>query len=152
MNLSPHFTLEEFCVSQTAARMGRVIEPTDADIANLARLCATVLEPLRVGLGFPIHVSSGLRPLWLNGAIGGSKTSAHMDGRAADIQVPGMSPLQVCRRVAELALPVDQCIHEMPPNGWCHVGIAPADALPRGQLLTARVLYGKTVYEVGLNA
>lgn len=152
MNLSAHFALEEFLVSQTAARAGRVIEPTENDIRNLTRLCVTVLEPLRIELRLPIHISSGLRPPWLNQLIGGSTTSAHIDGRAADIEVPGMSPLEVCQRVIALQLPVDQVIHEFPPAGWCHVGIAKDGEAPRNMLLTARVLAGKTVYERGLNA
>lgn len=147
MNLSAHFDLDEFCVSQTAARMGRAIEPTEADIRNLTRLCVTVLEPLRIELKRAVHVSSGLRPLWLNESIGGSKTSAHMDGRAADIVVPGVPPIEVCRTVAELNLPIDQCILEF--GSWCHVGIADE---PRNQYLTARVLRGRTIYEIGLNA
>lgn len=148
--LSAHFYLEEFCVSQTAARMGRAIEPTEQDIRNLTRLCVTALEPLRIDLRVPIHISSGLRPLWLNQAIGGSTSSAHMDGRAADIEVPGMTPLQVCQRVAALGLPVDQCILEF--ASWCHVGIAAAGDQPRNQLRTARVVNGRTVYELGVNA
>lgn len=150
MNLSAHFTLEELCQSQTAARMGRKIEPSDSDIRNLTRLCVTVLEPLRIDLRLPIHVSSGLRPQWLNSAIGGSISSAHMDGRAADIQVPGMTPLQVCQRVIDLGLPIDQVIREF--DSWCHVGIASPDAQPRNMALTASVIAGKTVYAKGLNA
>lgn len=147
-NLSEHFTLAEFCTSQTAARMGRTIEPSPEEVQNLARLCVTVLEPLREALGRSIHISSGLRPLWLNTAIGGSTSSAHIDGRAADIEVPGMSPLEVCRKVVELGLPTDQVIHEF--ASWCHVGVAKADARPRNQLLTARVVAGRTTYEGGL--
>jgi len=154
-SLSEHFDLAEFCSSQTAARMGRTIEPSPGELQNLTRLCVTVLEPLREALGRPIHISSGLRPLWLNQAIGGSSTSAHMDGRAADIEVPGMSPLEVCRKVVELNLPIDQVIHEFPNSsggGWCHVGIAKSDERPRNQLRTARVVAGRTVYEIGVNA
>jgi zinc D-Ala-D-Ala carboxypeptidase len=152
MNLSPHFTLREFCISQTAARMGRRIEPAETDMRNLSRLCRTVLEPLRINVGRPVVITSGLRPQWLNSAIGGSKVSAHMDGRAADIEVPGMLPIEVCRLVAELGLPVDQCIHEMPPDGWTHVGISPEGINPRGQFLTARAVNGRTIYENGINA
>jgi zinc D-Ala-D-Ala carboxypeptidase len=152
MQLSAHFSLEEFLVSQTAARMGRAVEPTESDVRNLTRLCVTVLEPLRIDLRRPIHISSGLRPVWLNQLVGGSTTSAHTDGRAADIEVPGMSPLEVCQRVVALQLPVDQAIHEFPPNGWAHLGIARDGEAPRNMLLTARVLSGRTVYERGLNA
>lgn len=148
--LSSHFSLEEFVTSQTAARMGRTIEPTEADIRNLTRLCVTVLEPLRIDLRLPIHITSGLRPSWLNQAIGGSTSSAHVDGRAADIQVPGMTPLEVCQRVMALGLPVDQVIHEF--GSWCHVGIASLDSKPRNMALTASVIAGRTVYAKGLNA
>lgn len=148
MNLGPHFLISEFCTSQTAARMGRTIEPSPEELQNLTRLCVSVLEPLREALGRSIHVSSGLRPLWLNTAIGGSTSSAHIEGRAADIEVPGMSALEVCRKVVELQLPVDQVIHEF--GSWCHVGIAKADARPRNELLTARVVGGRTTYEGGL--
>lgn len=150
MNLSTHFELGEFLRSQKAARMGRRIEPTEADIRNLTRLCVTILEPLRADLRRPIQVTSGLRHQWLNSAIGGSQTSAHMDGRAADIVVPGLSALDVCRVVHSIGLPVDQCIHEF--SEWSHVGIAKDGEAPRNQYLTARVLSGRTVYEVGLNA
>ena len=150
MNLSAHFSLDEFVTSETAARMGRAIEPSEDDLRNLTRLCVTVLEPLRIDLRRPIHITSGLRPPWLNQAIGGSKSSAHMDGRAADIQVTGMTPLEVCQRVVALGLPVDQVIHEF--GSWCHVGIAKADEQPRRELLTARVVSGKTVYESGVSA
>jgi hypothetical protein len=150
MNLSAHFSLEEFLISQTAARLGRLVEPTESDIRNLTRLCVTVLEPLRIDLRLPIHITSGLRPQWLNAAIGGSSSSAHIDGRAADIQVPGMKPLEVCERVIALGLPIDQVIHEF--GSWCHVGIASLDAQPRNMALTASVIAGKTVYAKGLNA
>jgi hypothetical protein len=150
MNLSPHFSLAEFCTSQIAARTGRVIEPTDSDIANLVRLCETVLEPLREALQRPIHISSGYRPLWLNQAIGGSSTSAHMEGRAADVEVPGMTPLEVCRRVATLGLPVDQCIFEF--GQWTHLGVAKDGEAIRNQFWTAHVLNGRTVYSPGVNA
>lgn len=155
MNLSAHFSLSEFLYSETAARMGREIEPTAADIQNLTRLCVTVLEPLREVLGRPLIITSGLRPLWLNLAIGGSRTSAHMDGRAADLQVHGMAPIEVCRTVQRLQLPVDQCIQEFPDasgGGWAHLGIEAAGAKLRAEYLTARVVDGRTKYEVGINA
>ena len=148
--LSAHFSLDEFLVSQTAARLGRAIEPTASDIRNLTRLCETVLEPLRIDLRLPIQITSGLRPPWLNQAIGGSTSSAHMDGRAADIRVQGMKPIDVCRRVVAIGLPIDQVIHEF--GSWTHVGIAAEGSTPRNQQRTARVVNGRTVYELGVNA
>lgn len=151
--LSEHFHLDEFLISQTAARMGRVIVPSAQIVENLRRLCTTLLEPIRVKLGRSIVISSGYRPDWLNATIGGSKTSAHMHGYAADVKVVGMSPATFCRWVQSNApiegWPVDQCILEFPPNGWTHLGIAER---PRQQYLTAVSEEGRTVYLNGIMA
>ena len=48
-----------------------------------------VLQPLRDGIDKPIKVTSGLRVPALNKAIGGSVTSQHCKGEAADIQMSG---------------------------------------------------------------
>ena len=93
MQLSEHFELAEFLVSETAARRGIANEPTPEIIDNLRRLCQLVLEPLRVKLVRPVVITSGYRSLALNRAVGGSPTSHHRQGRAADLIVPGMSPL-----------------------------------------------------------
>lgn len=156
MQLSFNFALEEFLISQTAARRGRVIEATPAEVENLRRLCQYVLQPLRQSLGAPIVITSGLRPAWLNAAVGGSHKSAHVAGRAADIQVPGFSPVEVCAHIHDLGLPVDQCIHEFPPNGWTHVSIAAQGTAPRVQFLTAYAIDDgrsiRTDYKIGIHA
>jgi len=92
--LTPNFTLRELTRSDVATRMGKSIEPTPAIQNNLARLCLLVLEPIRAELGMPVRVLSGYRPIWLNTLVGGSAKSEHVDGRAADIEVVGMSDLR----------------------------------------------------------
>ncbi len=142
--LSKNFDLTEFTISQTAARSGIDNTPSHADAANLKRLVTTVLQPLRDKLGKPISISSGYRSPLLNRAIGGSPTSAHMAGRAADIHVPGLTVAQVMKAVRDLKLPVDQVIDEF--GQWLHVGIATTGAQPRNQYLLARYNGGQTVY------
>lgn len=146
MQLSEHFELAEFLVSETAARRGIANEPTPQIIDNLRRLCQLVLEPLRVKLARPVVITSGYRSLALNRAVGGSPTSHHMQGRAADIIVPGMTPLAVCQAVNQLKLPCVQIIHEF--GRWAHLSVAASNE--RTQLLTAKLAQGKTVYESGL--
>lgn len=150
MQLSAHFHLREFTSSQTAARLGRDIVPNSSELANLQRLCQQVLEPIRVKLCRPIVITSGFRPGWLNEAIGGSTTSAHMTGNAADLKVVGMSPVTFCRWVQEHAKtecwPIDQCIQEF--GQWTHIGTAMA---PRQQYLTAKFEAGKTIYLQGIH-
>lgn len=149
IRLSPSFTLDEFVTSQAATRRGLDNTPPAAAIDNLVRLCADVLQPLRDALARPVVVSSGYRSPAVNEAVGGATRppSAHMEGRAADIGVPGMSPLDVCRQVIARRLPFDQVIYE---GGWCHVSVAPAGTRPRGQVLTARFGGGDVQYTVGL--
>jgi zinc D-Ala-D-Ala carboxypeptidase len=150
MNLSPHFSLHEFTSSETAARLGRKIEPTPYELANLTKLCVSLLEPIRVKLARPIVITSGLRPLWLNEAIGGSRTSAHMRGMAADIKVVGMSPATFCKWVKEnyqeQGWVFDQCILEF--EQWTHIGISEVE--PRFQFLTATHAAGGTKYWPGI--
>ena len=76
MNLSPHFTLEEFTKSQIGIRTGIDNTPTEAHIINMKRLCAEVLEVVRANLG-PVHINSGYRGQALNKATKG------MSGKAA---------------------------------------------------------------------
>lgn len=146
MKLSEHFELAEFLVSETAARRGISNEPTPEVIENLRQLCQLVLQPLRIKLGRPIVITSGYRSPALNRAVGGSPTSHHMQGHAADLIVPGMTPLAVCQAAHQLRLPCAQIIHEF--GRWAHLAVALSDE--RTQLLTAKLVQGKTVYEPGL--
>lgn len=52
---------------------------------NLRTLVEKILDPLRMDMGYPIHVNSGYRCPALNEAVGGAKNSQHMKGMAADI-------------------------------------------------------------------
>ena len=71
-----------------------------------------------------------------------------MLGRAADIHVDGMTPLEVCKAIVRLNLPYNQVIHEF--GAWCHVSVCAASAVPKRQTLTATKSGGKTVYSAGL--
>ena len=144
MKLSKNFTLDEFTVSQTAARNDIDMNPSEGIIANLTDYCQHLLQPLRDETG-PIFISSGFRPLVLNTLIGGSGTSAHIQGRAADFKVLGMTPYDTCLKIMELELPYDQVIHEF--GRWTHMGAAPK---PRSEELTAYKDDGKTRYALGI--
>ena len=148
MMLSEHFSLAEMIASDTATRQGIANVPGPFEIDNLKRLCVLVLEPLRAAIGQPIRVTSGYRAPLLNLLVGGSRTSDHCAGRAADIQVPGTSPLTLAKAIQSLDLPVQQCIHEF--GAWVHVSIPPAGDVPRREYLTALKLGKKTHYEWGL--
>ena len=86
--LTPHFTLQEFCASQTAEKHGIVNVPSELEVENLRRLCEGCLEPLREAIGLPIIITSGFRTKALNDKLAHtSSTSQHMRGEAADFYV-----------------------------------------------------------------
>lgn len=122
--LSKNFDLEEFCQSPTAKRLGIDNVPDVGQMMSLKVLVDNVLQPLREALGKPIKVDSGFRCEKLNEAVGGVKGSQHSRGEAADIQVEGMTPEEVCLKIVTLELPFDQVIaeHDVTENThWTHV-------------------------------
>src|SRR5690606_5989267 len=84
VQLSPHFALSELLRSDAARARGLYQVPTPAVVERLRELCVELLEPVRASVG-PLRVTSGYRRPAVNSAVGGSSTSAHMSGRAADV-------------------------------------------------------------------
>ena len=154
MKLTQHFSLSELTRSQTATRRGIDNQPNDEQLANLVALCECVLQPIRDHFGTSVRISSGLRVPELNAAIGGSTTSDHCKGMAADIEVPPIDNLELARWVEGSGLAFRQLILEYydgtPDSGWIHVSYDPADN--KRQVLTATKQGGKTVYLNGLVA
>lgn len=153
INFPPHISYDELTHSQTAVNLGIDNTPSESEKLNLVRV-AWFLETLRESLekkyGFacPIIISSGYRCPELNKAIGGSKTSAHMKGLAADISCPYVSPynlsLFIERNMVETGF--DQVIHEF--GRWVHVGLS--EESNRYESLTATKQNGKTIYKKGI--
>lgn len=149
MQLSPHFTLAEMTRSETAARRGIRNVPGEAETRALALLCDKVLEPVRTHFGRPVIVTSGYRSPRLNVAIGGSASSQHCTGEAADFTVPGVSNIALCRWIAgELAF--DQLIYEFGETGWVHCSFSAQRK--RNQQLSARRTAKGTKYLQGIVA
>ena len=144
--LSPSFTLEELTYSTTAKRQGLDNTPNDQQVAELKRLCQTLLEPTRALLGVPFHVDSGFRSPAVNNAVGSTAShSAHLDGRAADV-IPMKADLRACfDKVRQSNLPFDQIIIEC--GAWLHMAIAPQGSEPRRQSLIATGSPGHWSYQ-----
>ena len=149
MRLTANFTLAELVRSQTALRRGIPNNPGPQEIAALRLLCENVLQPVRDHFGAPVHVSSGYRSPRLNRAIGGSASSQHVLGEAADFVVSGQNNLAVCRWM-ERRLNYDQLIYEFGEAGWIHCSFS-ADRM-RNMELTAKRISGRVRYLEGLRA
>ncbi|WFG37905.1 hypothetical protein 20Sep420_00020 [Pseudomonas phage 20Sep420] len=119
--------------------------PNATELANLRQLAIHILQPLRDSIGLPIIINSAFRSEKVNEAVGGSKTSQHRLGQAADIRVKGMTSQEVCEAIIRLGLPFDQLIEEF--GSWTHVSFGPRN---RRQVLHARKIGGKTKYLPGL--
>lgn len=123
MQLSRFFTLAELTRSDTAQREGIPNQPAEAQIEQLRALCGALLDPLREAVGRPIRITSGYRGPALNARIGGSATSQHSQGQAADLQCPGLDVLELFKTVIRRGLPFDQVIYEAQSASvkWVHV-------------------------------
>ena len=118
MDLSKHFTLEEFTHSQTASRLNIENTPNEIQIQSMVTLCERVLEPVRVHFDKPVIIDSGFRCPQLNSSIpNSSPTSQHMIGEAADIIIPGIVLPDIFNFIKE-NLDFDQIIYE---GDWVHV-------------------------------
>lgn len=136
VQLSPHFRLSEMIRSDAARAQGLYQVPTPAVVECLRELCVGLLEPVRAEVG-PLRVTSGYRRPRVNSAVGGSSTSAHMSGWAADVVPVRGTPEQIMLLLhdAGQALAWDQAILY---GSHVHLGLRrPATGEQRRQLLRA---------------
>ena len=119
-------------------------------IDNLQDLVDNVLQPLREKFG-PVVVTSGYRSPAVNTKIGGSTTSDHCYGYAADFEVLGMDNRELALYILD-NLKFKQLILEfysgLPDSGCVHCSFQ-KDA-NKGQVLTAKKVNGRTQYVNGI--
>lgn len=118
MKLSPHFSLDEFIKSQTAARWGIDNTPNETVLSNLYKTAAFMEEVRRI-CAAPIIISSGYRCMELNRKIGGSMNSQHMTGQAVDFTAKGQDPYDTIQILIASPLDYDQLILEY--DSWVHI-------------------------------
>lgn len=154
MNLTKNFTLSEMVKSETALRHDMDNTPPQVVTNNLQRLAENVLQPVRDHFGRGVKVNSGYRSPDVNAKVGGSRTSDHCHGMAADIEIPGVPNHELAQWIMD-NLSYTQLILEfytrgVPDSGWVHVSYDPVNL--KKQELTAIKQDGKTVYLPGLHA
>lgn len=146
MNLTKNFTLQEMYKSTTAIRLGIDNTPSDIAINNLRLLCNNVLQPLRDHMDESIKVNSGYRSPDLNKKIGGSKSSQHCLGQAADISC-GERTAEIYEYIKNNLI-FDQIIWEFGDDDnpdWVHVSYS--STKNRKQCLRAYKINNKTIYQ-----
>ena len=114
--LSPAFRVREF----------RCRDGTDTILIDEGLV--VVLQCIREHFGKPVHITSGYRTAEHNAAVGGSKSSQHLLGRAADFWVEGV-PVATVADYAEKLLPgrggigryPKDAAHPSRKTGWVHI-------------------------------
>jgi uncharacterized protein YcbK (DUF882 family) len=142
-----YFTLQELWKSATATRKGINNQPNGEVSRRLRDLVTFILDPLREAWQAPIIVTSAYRCPKLNQAVGGSRTSQHVLGMAADIRTVSDSRddnKRLFELIRKLQLPFDQLINEYNYD-WIHVSYGPRH---RRQILDATKWNGSTRYTV----
>ena len=156
MQITEHFSLKELTRSETARRLGLQNVPPAAEMANI-QYTAEQLEKIRAYIGRGIIITSCFRSERVNKAVGGSPTSAHRFGLAADCDAIGLTSLAFAKEIIKMRdegkITFDQLILEFPERGdgaWVHVGFRRNSPM-RNQIMTATKKNGKTVYLPGLH-
>lgn len=136
MRLGKYFILKEFTDSAAAAKLGlnQLDHIRESDVANIRLSVHNVLDPLREAVQAPVRVTSGWRMPAVNTYVQGSLTSDHATGRAADIDVAGMTGERLAAILIQLGVPFKQVIWYAEENGG-HVHVSYHEGRNRGEIL-----------------
>lgn len=124
MQITKHFSLNEFHCKDGTPYPGQWIQ------SRLKPLCEQ-LEIIRKHFGDkPIHIASGYRTEAYNRTVGGAPKSQHIQGRAADIWINGVSTQQTTAAIRKL---IDQGLLQIRGLGvyrsFTHIDMRPATQL-----------------------
>lgn len=131
-----YFTVKELCVSGSYPKLVEVPKEGTNEYRNIVFLIENLLDPIREKLGRPVRVTSGYRPPKLNKAVGGSSTSNHLTGCAADIHTGNDSTdnIKIIEALLQLGYSYDEIIAEgayfdkndkLISAKWIHVALKP---------------------------
>ena len=156
MKLSKHLSLKEVTYSSTAIKHGINNEPNIGQLLVLKEMASRVFEPSRKFVGAPLKVTSGFRSKELNKKIGGSLSSDHCisDHATAALDLDcdvfgGKTNAELFHYIKD-KLNFKQLIwefgNENNPN-WVHVSYSINDHFNKREVLVAKRIAGRTVYE-----
>lgn len=128
MQVTDHFRAEEFA-QKSKHGIHSMDYPGEWIEDRLLPLCRQ-LEALRGFVNQPIRIISGYRSEAYNRAIGGARHSQHVQGRAADIVIPGITAAGVHRIIKKLVAAGEMQLGGLGKyQGFVHVDIRPSDRL-----------------------
>lgn len=152
MKLTTNFSVAELTYSNTAVTNKLDNTPSSSILKNLLDLAENVLQPVRDNFAKSVIVNSGYRSTAVNSAANGAKNSDHCFGKAADIEIVGVSNLELAEWI------IDNCefkqvileFHNSDDNnsGWVHVSYDINDN--KKEVLSAVKVNNRTTYQRGL--
>ena len=137
--VAPNFKVYELTKSELASRLGIDNNfSSDTELRNAVNLARAVLQPIRNALastqGFTpnsVFRSQALERALKNKPFGWISTSQHTTGCACDIEIVGMSTLELAQWAQHNLPDYDQIIcecfdpREGPNSGWVHISLKP---------------------------
>lgn len=135
--MAKYFTLAEMLKSETAEK-NQINNTPSVEVEQNIEELLEVLDDLREHYGKPIKITSGYRCAALNKLVGGSPTSAHVIGYAADLRPVGDTfenfKASVLKWLKKSKVKFDQCIIERNKSTqWVHFGLYNRKGQQRGQ-------------------
>jgi len=119
--LSKNFTLNDMTFSLTAVNKKIDNTPSPEIVDNIKKLVINTLQPIRDLYEKPVFISSGYRCPALNVAVGGAKTSQHLEGKAADISTESLElNKKLFNLIRDSKIPFDQLLDEYNFK-WIHI-------------------------------
>lgn len=131
--ITEHFSMEEMTHSSTLDEYNgkhgtdKNNVPSVQERVALKHLC-TQLEELREKMGCPLRISSGFRSPFLNKMVGGSATSLHKYGLAADVILPHDKMLEFAVQAMNMRFTREVYLSYKPHgtscSSWVHLGVS----------------------------
>lgn len=100
--------------------IGACVFPPQEVAENLIHICQQ-LEHIRSMFGKPIRITSGYRPDKYNKAIGGSKRSQHIKGKALDFRIKDYSCDDARRKIIPYLKELDIRMENLLKSNWIHI-------------------------------
>lgn len=141
-HITQHFKYSELNHSGYAALNG-IRNVAQGDAKQNQEWLAIVLEIVRHRFGVPMTITSGYRSADVNRDVGGSPTSAHVNGSAADVVFADVAKtkvaqrkraLEIARYLDDIGLIYDQIIWY---PSWIHIGMR-FRGIPRKQVFASK--------------
>lgn len=123
LKLTEHFTLEELTITNYKDLNEKNYEYGKNKLTQMNML-AHFAEQVRLVIGCPMIITSGIRCEELNAKVGGSKTSQHCKGEAIDFIPTKIKVKTAFEKIRNSSLDFGQLIIEKSGNKeWVHISM-----------------------------